>query len=179
MSGRIAETEAYLSDDPASHSFRGQSARNAAMFGSPGHAYVYRIYGFHYCLNAVTGEFGDGQAVLLRALEPLAGVELMCRHRGLSDVEQAAAEYASADERTQARIGRALCGGPGKLCQAMALDLGLNNTDLTGSELWIGAPPGASHDPALVEASTRIGITRGVEHLWRFTLSGDPFRSRP
>lgn len=175
--GRITETEAYTQDEPACHAFRGRTARNAVMFGPPGHAYIYFTYGMHHCVNAVSGPEGRGEAVLIRAVEPLAGVELMRQARGLPAVD------AGMDLTLAAwvRLARALCGGPGRLCQAFGLDRALNGDDLTvRPRLWI-APPGASVGfarPELVVASPRIGISAGTDLLWRFTLRHDPYTSR-
>ncbi|HZT41346.1 MAG TPA: DNA-3-methyladenine glycosylase [Chthonomonadaceae bacterium] len=173
--GRISETEAYRSDDPASHAFRGQTARNATMFGPPGHAYIYLTYGMHYCLNAVTAPEGVAEAVLLRAVEPLAGVELMRRRRGLSEMGAN-----PNDEKARIRLGRALCGGPGKLCQAFGLDRTLNGCDLTvPARLWIAsAGEKKPEEASRIVATPRIGITQAVDRLWRFTLRGDLYTSR-
>ena len=173
--GRISETEAYRRDDPASHAFRGQTARNATMFGPPGHAYIYLTYGMHYCLNAVTAPEGIAEAVLLRAVEPLAGVELMGRRRSLSE-----RDAIPDDQKARIRLGRALCGGPGKLCQAFGLDRALNGCDLTAqARLWIASTGERKPEEAgRIIATPRIGITQAVDRLWRFTLQGDPYTSR-
>jgi DNA-3-methyladenine glycosylase len=147
--GRIVEVEAYRSDEPAAHSFRGPTPRTAVMFGPPGHLYVYFSYGMHHCANVVTGADGDGQAVLLRALAPLRGIDVM----------------------TARRHGRAahLADGPGKLCQALALDLSHTGTDLcAGGEIRIvddGTAP-----PAVVLTTPRVGITKAVDLPWRFLV---------
>lgn len=174
LAGRISETEAYTHDDPACHAYRGRTARNATMFGAPGHAYIYFTYGMHYCFNVVTAPEGIGEAVLIRAVEPLTGVELMQTRRGLSVDTQT--DVAST-EAALARNGRFLCGGPARLCQAFGLDLALNGADLTlGESLWIagGAPPYSAD----IIATPRIGITQGAEFLWRFTLKADRYTSR-
>lgn len=177
LAGRISETEAYTETDPSSHSFGGQRMRNAPMFGPPGRAYVYFIYGAYFCLNAVTGAEGVGEAVLVRALEPLTGMELMAARRGLTQTESPA-RNASAAEQARLRRLQALCGGPGRLCQALGLDRTFNEMDLTlGSPLWIAAPR-QSVDPETILATPRIGISRAQDYLWRFTLRGDPFTSR-
>ena len=152
--GRIVEAEAYAPDDPASHSFRGETRRNAAMFGPPGHAYVYVSHGIHHCLNVTTG---GGSAVLLRALEPLEGIERMVERRGLADP-------------------RVLCAGPGRLCQAFGVGLGDDGVDLTAGEgLWLAR--GAR--PREIVVTPRIGIRRAAEVPWRFVVAGSRYVSRP
>ena len=155
VGGIVVETEAYDRDDPASHSFIGQTRRNAVMFGPPGYAYVYRIYGAHWCLNAVCGGEPRG-AVLIRALEPTDGLLEMAERRGTS----------------QARM---LCSGPGKLCQALAV---------TGAHdgARLDAPPFALFTPGgVLDLATgpRIGLTKAVDTPWRFGAAGSPFLSRP
>ena len=157
LAARIVETEAYEPEDPASHSFRGLTPRNAVMFGEPGHLYVYFTYGMHHCMNVVTGRNDEGSAVLLRAAEPLAGIETMRLHRGKESV-------------------RELCAGPARLCQAFGVDRALDGADLvTGRDLWIveGTPVPA----ARITAGPRIGIRVGLEHPWRFSVQDDPFVS--
>ena len=154
VGGRIVETEAYDHQDPASHSFPGPTARNAVMFGPPGRAYVYRIYGMHWCLNAVCGA-QPGSAVLIRALEPTEGLAVMAGRRG-----------------TQA--ARALCSGPGKLAQALAVTGAQNGARLDQPPFEIR--PGAA---AGVVKGPRIGITKAAEVPWRFGEAGSRFLSRP
>jgi DNA-3-methyladenine glycosylase len=152
--GRIVEVEAYLARDPASHAFRGMTARNAAMFGEAGHAYVYGIYGMHRCFNVVTRAPGVGEAVLVRALEPLAGVELMRARRGRERLHE-------------------LCSGPGKLVQAFGIEQLHDKLDLCASQLRIHEPAdGARIKTADVVRTTRIGITRAAELDLRFYLRG-------
>ncbi len=157
VGGRIVETEAYLEGDPASHSFRGPTPRNGSMFLTPGHAYVYRIYGMHLCFNVSSARAGVGEAVLVRALEPLEGRELMAARRGTQDP-------------------RRLCDGPGKLCQA--LDIGMQHD---GVDLGVGAlhiEPARRPRGARVEVSTRIGLSRGEDEPLRFLLGGSSWVSR-
>lgn len=158
VGGAIVETEAYDAADPASHSFRGPTGRNAAMFGPPGRAYVYRIYGLHWCLNFVCSAPGEtGGAVLLRALAPEAGVEAMIARRGKAG-------------------RRLLCAGPGRLCQALGV-----TGDLDGAAL--DRPPFDLYQPhdadVRIAVGSRIGITRATDTKWRFGLAGSPFLSAP
>jgi DNA-3-methyladenine glycosylase len=153
--GRIVEVEAYDAGDPASHGYRGPTTRNRAMFGPPGHAYVYRSYGVHWCLNLVCGPIGTAEAALVRALEPLAGLERMRERRGLE-------------------AERLLCSGPGRLCQALGI---------TGEHdgLPLDRPPFELLPPERgveVARGPRVGITRAAELLWRYGLAGSPFVSR-
>ena len=154
VGGRVVEMEAYTPGDPASHGYRGQTARNAAMFGLPGHAYVYRSHGLHWCLNLVCAP--PGSAILVRALEPMAGLDLMHERRGLSNP-------------------RLLCAGPGRLCQALGVTRALDGQPLNQPPFRIES----RMDPVTVAVGRRIGITRGVETPWRFALAGSTFLSRP
>jgi DNA-3-methyladenine glycosylase len=156
VGGTIVEVEAYDHEDPASHGYGGRTRRNASMFGPPGHAYVYRSYGIHWCLNLVCAEDGVAQAVLVRALEPTFGLEAMARRRGV--------------ERP-----RLLCSGPGRLCQALAVTGEHDGRALDEAPFELHAPTAA----ARVEAGPRIGITRAAEYPWRFVLVGSAFLSRP
>lgn len=158
--GRIVETEAYLSkNDPACHAARGRTLRNATMFGPPGRAYVYLIYGLYHCLNVVTAHPDQGEAVLIRAVEPLGGIALMRRRRG-------------------ATVGDLhLASGPGKLCAAFAIDRSLDGHDLSTSPLYLRLGPCIVPNHHIA-ATRRIGITRATEKKLRFILSGSPFLSR-
>jgi DNA-3-methyladenine glycosylase len=154
--GRIVEVEAYDHEDPAAHGYRGRTERNASMFGPPGHAYVYRSYGIHWCLNFVCGEEGVASAVLIRALEPTCGLDLMRRRREVEDP-------------------RLLASGPGRLCQALAL-----TREHDG--LALDRPPFELRErPSAVEllAGPRIGITKAIDRPWRYGLAGSRFLSRP
>jgi len=158
--GRIVEVEAYDGEsDPASHAWHGRTQRNAVMFGPGGHAYVYFTYGMHHCLNVVAGPAGRARAVLIRALEPLAGLDLMGRRRNVTDP-------------------RRLMRGPGCVAQALGLDRRHDGTDLTGSTLWIAAGERLAGG-FRVARSPRIGIRLARERLWRFYRAGDPFVSGP
>jgi DNA-3-methyladenine glycosylase len=155
VGGKIVEVEAYDGEDPASHGYAGRTSRNASMFGPPGHAYVYRSYGIHWCLNLVCEEEGAPAAVLVRALEPTQGLEPMRVRRGLGDA-------------------RLLCAGPGRLCQAL---------DVTGAHdgLPLDRPPFAvlpAADTPEVLVGPRVGITRAAELPWRYGLAGSRYLSR-
>jgi DNA-3-methyladenine glycosylase len=154
VGGRIVETEAYDREDPASHSFSGPTPRNQAMFGPPGRAYVYRSYGIHWCLNFVCREEGHGAGVLIRALEPSAGIAIMQARRGLEDL-------------------RLLCSGPGKLGQALAITHDLNGCRLDRAPFKVLAP---EHEVQVV-CGPRIGISKAMDVPWRFGLAGSRFLS--
>jgi len=164
--GRIVETEAYFGpDDPASHACT-RTPRSEIMYGPPGVAYVYFTYGMHHCLNAVTGEEGEGSAVLLRALEPLEDLEGMAGRRG-----------SAARDEEGAPVPTALCSGPAKLTRALAIDRDLNGVSLQGPELWIVA----AEDPVSedeIQVTPRIGIRRARERLARYVVKDSPHRSR-
>jgi DNA-3-methyladenine glycosylase len=155
VGGPIVEVEAYDHEDPAAHGYRGKTMRNASMFGPPGRAYVYRSYGVHWCLNFVCEEEGVASAVLIRALEPVHGIDVMRERRGLDDL-------------------RLLCAGPGRLCQALGI---------TGEHdgLPLDEPPvellARETEPDIV-VGPRIGITQAADRPWRYGLAGSPFLSR-
>jgi DNA-3-methyladenine glycosylase len=168
LAGRIVEVEAYRgSSDPASHAYRGPTPRNRVMFGPAGHGYVYFVYGVHHCLNVVAAREGVAEAVLLRALEPLAGLESMRERRG--DV---AGDVAGdlADER--------LMRGPGCVARALGLTRADDGVDLVTGALWIAAVA-AERGGRRVASGPRIGIRVGVESPWRFWLAGHPAVSGP
>jgi DNA-3-methyladenine glycosylase len=156
VGGRIVETEAYDRDDPASHTFSGPTERNMAMFGHSAHAYVYRSYGIHWCLNFVCRENGHGAGVLLRALEPTDGLDLMRARRGVDEA-------------------RLLCSGPGKLCQALGVTRALNGKPLAEAPFELLPASG----PVEVATGPRIGISKAMDVPWRFGLAGSRYLSRP
>jgi DNA-3-methyladenine glycosylase len=155
VGGPIVEVEAYDHEDPAAHGYGGRTERNASMFGPPGHAYVYRSYGIHWCLNFVCEQAGSASAVLIRALEPRQGLEVMRARRSLDDA-------------------RLLCAGPGRLCQALGITRAYDG-------LRLDRPPFELRprevEPEIV-AGARVGITRAAEQPWRYGLAGSRFLSR-
>ena len=156
--GRIVETEAYHQSDAASHSYKGRTPRTDIMFGPAGFLYVYFTYGMHYCMNVVTGVEGEGSAVLIRALEPLEGVEYM-------------------QENRHGQSGAGVTNGPAKLCQALVVDKALNGHDLYQKPLQLQIQPAI---PAKnVVQTTRIGISKAQDQPWRFYISGNAYISRP
>jgi DNA-3-methyladenine glycosylase len=156
VGGPIVEVEAYDHEDPAAHGYRGRTERNASMFGPPGHAYVYRSYGIHWCLNLVCEEEGSASAVLLRALEPTHGLERMRERRNRDET-------------------RLLCAGPGRLCQALGVSREHDGLALDSEPFELRA---RTREPELV-VGKRIGITRAAERPWRYALAGSRFVSRP
>jgi len=156
VGGRIVEVEAYHHTDPAAHSYRGPTPRNAVMFGPPGVAYVYRSYGIHWCLNFVCEEEGSASAVLIRALEPVAGIAAMRRRRGVADE-------------------RALCSGPGKLCEALGVTSRHNGLPLDRAPFELREREATPE----IAVGPRIGITKAIEHPWRYGLKESKFLSKP
>jgi DNA-3-methyladenine glycosylase len=157
--GRIVEVESYHESEPACHAYAGLTARTHVLFGPPGDAYVYRSYGIHSLLNAVCDREGVGAAVLIRALEPVAGLDQMRRRRGVEPVG-------------------ALCSGPGKLTEALGIGLELNGTSLAGGPIEVLAREASASEPALVEGP-RIGITKAADLPWRLCDAGSRHVSRP
>jgi DNA-3-methyladenine glycosylase len=157
--GRIAETEAYLAiEDSASHAFRGPTKKNATMFGPPGFAYVYPIHS-RYCMNAVTEERGRASAVLIRALEPISGIEIMQQRRGTDRLLD-------------------LCRGPARLCEAFAVDRSLDGWNMTrGARLWIANDDSRRNQDICITTSARVGVTSAQESLLRYFIDGSPFVS--
>ena len=156
VGGRLVEVEAYHQSEPAAHSFRGPTPRNAVMFGPPGYAYVYRSYGIHWCLNFVCEPAGAAGAVLIRAIEPTSGLAAMRRRRGLGDQ-------------------RLLCSGPGRVCEALGISGAHNGLSLTALPFEIFAGDGKPE----VIAGPRIGITKAVDLPWRYGEKGSRFLSKP
>jgi DNA-3-methyladenine glycosylase len=155
VGGAIVEVEAYDQEDPASHGYAGLTPRNASMFGPPGHAYVYRSYGVHWCLNLVCDAEGRAEAALVRALAPTHGLETMRERRGVEGE-------------------RALCSGPGKLCEALGVSREHDGCALDEAPFVLLAAPGSAE----IATAPRIGITRAAERPWRYLLRGSPFVSR-
>ena len=156
--GRIVETEAYLPDDPACHAFVGKTKRNASLFGPPHRAYVYLIYGTAFCFNVSSERDGEGAGVLVRALEPLEGIALMQERRAVASV-------------------RELCRGPGRLCEAFAIDRSFDGVDIVRDEqLWLARANGEGLD---VRRGRRIGVTRAATLPLRFFAAGNPYVSGP
>ena len=156
IGGTIVEVEAYHHTDPAAHSYRGPTARNAVMFGPPGHVYVYRSYGIHWCVNFVCEAEGSASAVLIRALMPTTGLAVMRRRRGVGD-------------------DRLLCAGPGRLCEALAITGAHNGAVLNQPPFALLARTA----PTEIVSGPRIGITRAADLPWRYGLKGSRFLSRP
>ncbi len=158
VGGTIVETESYERDDPACHAYVGLTERTRVLFGPPGRAYVYLSYGIHSLLNAVAEPEGDAAAVLIRAVEPTAGLDRMRRRRGLQHPDAA------------------LCSGPGKLTEALGITLAENDADLARDPFLLLPPQG---EPPEVVTAPRIGITKATDRPWRFCAAGNPFVSKP
>jgi DNA-3-methyladenine glycosylase len=156
VGGRIVEVEAYHHTDPAAHSYGGRTERNAVMFGPPGFAYVYRSYGIHWCVNFVCEPEGSASAVLIRAIEPLEGLEKMRRRRGLADA-------------------RLLCAGPGRVCEALGISRANNGLPLDAPPFRLRRRVGTVE----IAVGPRIGLTKAVEQPWRYGLAGSRFLSKP
>jgi DNA-3-methyladenine glycosylase len=156
VGGTIVEVEAYHREDPAAHGYRGRTPRNATMFGPAGHVYVYRSYGIHWCMNFVCAEEGEADAVLLRALEPKRGLDVMRARRSLEDE-------------------RLLCAGPGRVCQALGVTVDHDGLRLDRKPFAVYA---RSDEPEIV-TGPRIGITRAADRPWRYTLADSSYLSRP
>jgi DNA-3-methyladenine glycosylase len=156
IGGIIVEVEAYDQDDPAAHGYRGRTERNASVFGPPGHAYVYRSYGLHWCLNFVCEGVGTPSAVLIRAIEPRFGIPVMQARRRLADI-------------------RLLCSGPGRMCEALGLTRAHDGLPLDSPPFEIRGRLG----PVRVARGLRIGITKAADKPWRYGLMDSPFLSRP
>ncbi len=154
---KIVETESYDQTDAASHSYRGETTRTKVMFGEWGHLYVYFTYGMHYCANIVTGQKGHGAGVLIRAVEPLEGIDIIEKRRGKTGIETT--------------------NGPAKLCQALGIDITLSGHDLRSGDIrLIPRPPLPA--TAIVQ-TTRVGITRAIDIPWRFYIKDNPYVSKP
>lgn len=172
LAGMIVEVEAYLGErDPASHAFNGPTKRNEVMFFEGGHLYVYFTYGMHHCCNVVTGRNGIGRAVLIRAIEPVAGIETMRRNRW--------GKTATGQKPAAPDLGN----GPGKLCQSLGISMKENGTDLTGDRIYIASadPPGRQNHRSgspPITATTRIGIRKGTRYKWRYFITGSEYSSR-
>lgn len=156
VGGIIVEVEAYHHTDPAAHSYIGPTERNAVMFGPPGYAYVYRSYGIHWCVNFVCEAEGSASAVLLRAIEPMEGIAVMKRRRGIKEE-------------------RLLCSGPGRVCQALGITRAHNALALDKEPFELRARTATPE----IAVGERIGITKAVEHPWRYGLKGSHFLSKP
>jgi DNA-3-methyladenine glycosylase len=179
-SGMIVETEAYCETDPASHTFGGRTPRNQVMFGPAGHAYVYFTYGIHWCFNVVTGKDGRGEAVLVRALEPLSGLSIMARRRGIA-LPGAAGSWLerATDEAATRKALVSLSSGPAKLTQAMGLHGEMYGTHLLNPRSAVQLHAPQMRVPArTIVSSPRIGIRKATEKRWRFHIAGNRYVSR-
>ena len=174
IAGKIVETEGYVGpNDLASHASRGKTARTAPMFGPPGHAYIYLVYGLNYCFNIVTEKKNYPAAVLIRALEPINGIDIMLQNRQLNKKQKQKLN-------SQNSILKTLTNGPGKLCQALKIDKILNNADLTDGALWL-EDRGLKIKPREIVAARRVGVDYAGKYKnkpWRFYLKGNQFVSK-
>jgi len=182
--GKIVEVEAYCEGDPASHSYRGRTKRNDAMFWNGGHLYVYFTYGMHFCANVVTGPEGKGEAVLIRGVEPIEGMERMIKNRNprgtgaemTGNVEnEAKGGNGESGKRRRGDLGN-LTNGPAKFCQAFGIGREENGVDLLGDEIYIA--DGGRISASIISTSTRIGINSGKKRKWRFFVKGNGWLSR-
>lgn len=169
LSGKIVETEAYCEGDPASHSFRGKTRRNEVMFWQGGHLYVYFTYGMHFCANVVTGPEGTGEAVLIRAVEPIKGIEVMMKERKWR-IREGKKRGGGKMEIVN------LTNGPAKFCQAFGIGWKENGTDLLGKQIYI--TPGENISSKRIGKTSRIGIRNGKDRQWRFFVKGNAWVSR-
>ena len=172
LSGMIVETEAYLYRDPASHSFRGMTERNKVMFGEAGHLYVYFTYGMHYCANVVTNRKGRGEAVLIRAIEPVKGLEVMVKNRNNESDRQIQDNSRGKGEFNL----KNLTNGPAKLSQAMGLTMEQSGIDLLKQEIFI--TDGEIISRSQIISTPRIGISEAKEKKWRFYIKGNEWVSK-
>jgi DNA-3-methyladenine glycosylase len=170
--GRIVEVEAYCENDPASHSYRGMTERNEVMFEEGGHLYVYFTYGMHFCANVVACEEGVGEAVLIRAVEPVDGIEVMRKNRGFTRQKKSGRAADKGDERM-------LTNGPAKVCEALGINCKHNGVDLCSDETWIasGSHPTSHTSHPRIASSSRIGIRSGRDKEWKFYVKGSRFVS--
>lgn len=166
--GKIVETEAYCEDDPASHSYRGKTKRNEVMFWMGGHLYVYFTYGMHFCANVVTEKEGTGEAVLIRAVEPIEGIAMMIKNR--SKRKSGVMAY------WKKGVLKDLTNGPARVCEAFGFGRKENGTDLLGDEIFITEPMEKSQ--IQIGTSSRVGIKNGLEKRWRFFIKNNPYVSR-
>ena len=174
--GKIVEVESYREDDPASHSFRGKTKRNEVMFGQGGYLYVYFTYGMHFCANVVTGREGRGEAVLIRAVEPIEELNVMMRNRLQGSRGERGHRRKLSSPMLLLAPAPQLTNGPAKFCQAFGIGRKQNGTDLLGDEIFI--VEGEQLPSRMIGRSTRIGIRRGVDKQWRFFVRGNAWVSR-
>jgi DNA-3-methyladenine glycosylase len=177
--GRIVEAEAYREGDPASHTFRGKTKRNEVMYSKGGHLYVYFTYGMHFCANVVTRKEGIGEAVLIRAVEPIEGIEVMMKNRFPTHhptIHQSTIRQLTIHQSTDHQFLLNLTNGPAKFCQAFGISREQNGTDLVGNTIYL--VNGETIPRSRIGRSTRIGVTNGGEERWRFFVKGNEWVSR-